>query len=227
MADEGEEEKRSKNIPTTGLSGNDNDFAIAEYISFREEILKRIELRQGILSITLTLAAAIMSLGLIQRSQNYAPNDASVALIYPPIAFCLALAWAQLSACIYDLNDKIRANIQFPKQASCTDFENNATLSGLKFIIYSHGGAFFCTQVLAIAIGCSIFSWHSCNDLQWFLLGIDILSMEAVVVLLYHLRDKEFWDENKIKIKILFILTIVIYISIWLLMTKINGVLPK
>jgi len=51
--------------------------------------------------------------------------------------------------------------------------------------------------------------------------------MEAVIALLWHLSDEAFWDKNEIIIKIITIYTIFIFFVFWLVMTRINGVLPK
>ena len=57
-----------------------------EYVALRSEILKRIELRHQLISITLTIAGAFFAVGV---------SIALVTLIYPPLATFLALSWAQ------------------------------------------------------------------------------------------------------------------------------------
>lgn len=180
----------------------DKEVVMMEYNALRDEILKRIELRQQILWITLTLATAILSAGLIQKGQDYAQNDTSIALVFPPIAFCLALAWAQHSFRIRELDNYISENAKNTpyhqldrKTEETTDAKG--ILGSLKFLIYSHGGAFLCTQLMAIIIGCSMFTWHGCNRLQWFLLGFDLVSIEAVVLVLWQLQNDGIWGDVK------------------------------
>ena len=84
----------SRQNKTTDLHGVD-----LEYNSLRGEILKRIELRQQIISITLTLAGIFLSFGL---------STDTVALIYPPLAAFLSIAWAQNDFRIRDLATYIR-----------------------------------------------------------------------------------------------------------------------
>jgi hypothetical protein len=57
-----------------------------EYTALRAELLKRIELRQQILSITLTLAGVFLGFGLA---------NTAIAFIYPSIAVFLSMLWAQ------------------------------------------------------------------------------------------------------------------------------------
>lgn len=56
-----------------------------EHKALRDEILTRIRLRQQIVGATLTLSGAFLGFGL---------KHVAVALIYPPLAFFLALGWA-------------------------------------------------------------------------------------------------------------------------------------
>lgn len=64
---------------------------MAECATLRGEILKRIDLRQQLMSMTLTIAAVFLGVGL---------GIQSVALIYPVLASLLAMAWSQNDGCI-------------------------------------------------------------------------------------------------------------------------------
>jgi ABC-type polysaccharide/polyol phosphate export permease len=70
------------------LSGSSSikidDFKM-EYETLRDEIIKRVELRQQLLSITLGFAGAFLGVAVSF------PTTPSVALIYPPIALFLAI----------------------------------------------------------------------------------------------------------------------------------------
>ena len=61
-----------------------------EYKELRNEILKRIELRQQVLVITLTIAGVIFGLG-VKDGTDF--NNSQVALIYPPISLIMAIIW--------------------------------------------------------------------------------------------------------------------------------------
>jgi len=61
-----------------------------EFKELRNEILKRIELRQQVLVITLTIAGVIFGLGVKDNAAGY---DNHIALIYPPISLLMAMIW--------------------------------------------------------------------------------------------------------------------------------------
>lgn len=89
---------------------------IIEYNSLRKELLKRMELRQNVVQINLTIASLILSYGIIQRVQNISGGQGvatpEVALIYPPIAALLGLGWAQIEDRIQNISAYIRLRIE-------------------------------------------------------------------------------------------------------------------
>src|SRR4051812_28516455 len=64
-------------------------FALSEYSSLREEMLKRLELQHQIITLTIVAAGTILSIG---SQPNFAPT---ILLIYPPLSFSLAVGWVQ------------------------------------------------------------------------------------------------------------------------------------
>jgi hypothetical protein len=179
-----------------------NENSLVEYKALRDEILKRIEMRQNILSITLALAAAFLSAGILQRNQSDFIGP-SVAFIYPPIAACLALGWAQIDHRIRDIGIYIRDNIekntpglgweiylhghQMEKINSDQEEKSNnirkkkTVDSNWRSLVLSHGGVFVCTQIMAIVIGCTMFE---CTMLQWGLLIFDLIMLGFVIWIL-------------------------------------------
>jgi hypothetical protein len=181
------------------------DNSLVEYKALRDEILKRIEMRQNILSITLTLAAAFLSAGILQRNK---PDfiGPSVAFIYPPIATCLALGWAQIDHRIRDIGIYIRDNIEKttpgfgwethlhgyqieeinsdPVEKSNNIMKKKQGDSNWRSLVLSHGGVFVCTQIMAIVIGCTMFE---CTLLQWGLLVFDLIMFVFVIWILREL----------------------------------------
>ena len=147
-----------------------------EYNSLRAEILKRIELRQQLISITLTLAGVFLGIGL---------GKESVALIYPPLAMFLAFGWAQNDFRIRNLADYIRKNLESPAtglryehavQAGRMDIKG---LGSWRFVVVSHIGIFLFTQAMALMIELARigFNLSLLTLTQWILLGISLLSM--------------------------------------------------
>ena len=61
-----------------------------EFKELRNGILKRIELRQQVLVITLTIAGVIFGLGVRDNAVGY---NNQIALIYPPISLLMAMIW--------------------------------------------------------------------------------------------------------------------------------------
>lgn len=163
----------SKQSQTGSLHGID-----LEYNSLRAEILKRIELRQQIISITLTLAGLILSFGLT--------ND-TVALIYPPLAAFLSLGWAQNDFRIRDLATYIREHLE--KGGTGLGYETyiqknrpkDKRMSAWRVVVVSHNGIFIFTQLMAIGISLLKNPTFSFSPLEWTLLGVDLVSMIVVI----------------------------------------------
>lgn len=151
-----------------------------EYSFLRNEILKRIELRQQIISITLTLAGIFLSFGLA--------TDA-VALIYPPLATFLALGWAQNDFRIRDLAVYIRENLE--TKSSGLRYEtyvqekrtSNNNFGSWRFVVISHSGIFIFTQLMAMGIGLLKFMPIVLSPLKSILLIIDVISIIIVLVI--------------------------------------------
>lgn len=160
---------------TTDLHGVD-----LEYNSLRGEILKRIELRQQIISITLTLAGIFLSFGL---------STDTVALIYPPLAAFLSIAWAQNDFRIRDLATYIRENLETaPIGLGYETYvqrvrSNNKKLGAWRFVVISHTGIFIFTQLMAVGIELLKSMPIVLTPLEWVLLVIDFVSI--LVVLLF------------------------------------------
>jgi hypothetical protein len=148
-----------------------------EYASLRGEILKRIEMRQQIVSITLTLAGIFLGIGI---------GTQTVVLVYPPLAMLLAFGWAQNDFRVRDLAHYIRVTIEPAIFDAGAGYENyvqaqrgrRTGLSTWRILILSHGGIFLVTQLLAIGIGLASFAG---DVLAWSLLVIDVLA--ALVVM--------------------------------------------
>ena len=165
----------SRQNKTTDLHGVD-----LEYNSLRGEILKRIELRQQIISITLTLAGIFLSFGL---------STDTVALIYPPLAAFLSIAWAQNDFRIRDLATYIRENLETaPIGLGYETYvqrvrSNNKKLGAWRFVAISHTGIFIFTQLMAVGIELLKSMPIVLTPLEWVLLVIDFVSI--LVVLLF------------------------------------------
>ncbi len=150
-----------------------------EYNSLRSEILKRIELRQQIISITLTLAGIFLSFGL---------TTDTVALIYPPLAAFLSIGWAQNDFRIRDLATYIRENLEtmpiglgYETHAQ-QERTQNRRLGAWRFVVISHTGIFVFTQVMAVGIELLRSMPLVITPLKWVLLVVDVMSILVVIL---------------------------------------------
>ncbi len=127
-----------------------------EYKALREEIVKRMELRQHILLATLTIAAAFIGFSIKE-------NNAIVALVYPIIATFLYISWSQSDSRIGDLAKYIHD--RYEKSESCINYPwwehhmveirggGGGLLARIRYITLSGGGIFLFTQFIAILVG--------------------------------------------------------------------------
>jgi hypothetical protein len=145
-----------------------------EYKALRDEIVKRIGLRQQTLSITLTIAGVFLGIGVTTQA---------VALVYPPLAMFLAIGWAQNDLRIRHAATYIRDHLEAKTphlgwETHVHQRREETRGRAFRLVILSHGGVFVLTQVVAIVIGLLTFK-HT--PLEWALLMIDVLAVLAVV----------------------------------------------
>ncbi len=153
-----------------------------EYNTLRAEILKRVELRQQLVSITLTLAGIFMSVGL---------SADLVVLVYPPLATLLAFSWAQNDVRISNIAKYIRENLEvlplglhYETHVYQTR-EKEDGVGLLRFVIFSHTGIFLLTQIMAIAIEIAkSLTFSTYSPLKWLLIAIDLISVLIVILIM-------------------------------------------
>lgn len=131
----------------------DREAAIVEYEKLKDEIIKRIQLRQQLLAITLTIMGVILTVAI----QN---NKPEIALIYPPIAAIMALLWIQNDGGIRYAAGYICQKIE--KKIPTIGYEKykieiRATGGWRSLTLFaSHGGVFFFTQILTVVVALHI-----------------------------------------------------------------------
>lgn len=145
-----------------------------EYRVLRDEILKRIELRQQFTSITLAIAGIFLGIGV---------TTDTVALLYPLLVLFLATGWAHNDWRIAELATYIRECIE--KNTPYLHWETyvhqtrgETHRSGWHQVLLSYGGTFIFTQLTAIAIG--VLRFQS-TATEWVLLLLDIVAVGWVV----------------------------------------------
>jgi hypothetical protein len=143
-----------------------------EYIALRAEILKRMELRYQFIPVSLTMAGVFLGLGI---------SNGTIALVYPVLAIFLAIGWAQNDKRIGDTAACIRMNLE--KSIPGLGWEKHLHDERIKekkqrrFAIFSYGGIFLFTQLIAIGIGLIKFTY---STIDWSLLSLDLISVLIV-----------------------------------------------
>ena len=171
-----------------------------EYNALRDEKLKLIEMRQHVVEITITLASAFLGIAFIKEAHP------EIAMIYPPIAFFLAIGWVQLDYRIDTLSKFLRTRIE--KYYRCICFENWAYEGKRelereqgkiwRYVFLSHYGVFLFTQLFALLIGVltvdtstkTIISSPNLNPLV-VLAIIDVFSIIATSILFINAEYKK------------------------------------
>ncbi len=163
---------------TTRASGPNPE---AEFMTLREEVLRRIDARQQTLSVTLTLAGAFLGLGWGAGS--------SVLLMYPLIALFLAVSWAQNEVFIKQINAYIRDHLENGAGYQTYSQGNRSEIRvwGWPIEIIAIGAVFILTQVMAIGLG--IYRFEN-NIIQWILLILDIAAVVALGSVVEYIRRK-------------------------------------
>ena len=144
-----------------------------EYTALRAEIVQRIGLRQQLLAITLTLAGVIVGFGI---------ENGTIALVYPPLAVFLALAWTQNDGRVRDAASYIRDELE-PRMWDQPDqgWERTVHRSKQDFnrnwrrTVVAHFGLFLGTQLLALLVALTQFD-ESALDV-----GLVLVSLGSVV----------------------------------------------
>jgi hypothetical protein len=157
-----------------------------EYASLREESLKRIESRQQIISITLTIAGAFLGIG-------WGSGGPVALMIYPALAALLAAGWAQnevrlrqLSAYIRDHLESAIPGLGWERYSHAR--ERETLFGGWPVDVLSVGGIFVLTQVLAI--GLSLFRFTGASLVEWVLLAVDIFAILLVLWMVEGVRRR-------------------------------------
>lgn len=154
--------KHCPKIPTNVMNTNSDEFrnivpaSELEYTSIRAEILKRIELRQQLMSITLTLAGAFIGFGV---------SNTLLSLVYPALAVLLAMLWVQNDIRSRQLGkyiQSIESSGSIPGLGWESFFrqekESETRLGSWPLSVIAPGGTFLVTELMAIGVGLSKFT---------------------------------------------------------------------
>jgi len=176
--------------------------AEAEYRELRKEIVARIQLRYQLLGGCILLSAAFLGVGL-----HPDPKARFAALLYPPLAACLAFVWAHAQARLRELSKYVRTHLEpripgvgwetyeyhRPPRESVTE------LGEWSRARHCYGAVFLLTQVLAVVLGCSAVVDASMTDgfnpsmryLAYVLIVLDVFAVCAVAWFLGSVRRRD------------------------------------
>lgn len=169
----------------------ENDFsqpvrkgAELEYGALRAELLKRIELRQSLISTTLTFAGVFLGFGLQNRS---------VALIFPLLTVFLGLLWANNDIRFKQIGKYLQDVEKLLPGAGWETYYRRegryqTLVAGISLSVLAPAGTFLATSLMAIGIGLSQFSYAL---IDWVLLVVDIISALIIVFLLKYVGQKD------------------------------------
>ena len=121
---------------------------LAEYSTLRSEILKRMDMRQQMLTFTLVIAGTVLSFGV---QEDISPM---VLLLYPILALFLATAWTQSDTRIWDIAEYIKNHIE-PNFSGINwesyVYDKNKTRK-VRPLEITAVGVFLITEILAVVL---------------------------------------------------------------------------
>jgi hypothetical protein len=155
-----------------------------EYKTLRDEILRRIDSRQQVISITLTIAGAFLGIG-------WGTDGAVALLIYPLLALLLAAGWAQNEMRIRQLNSYIRNHLEtiipgLGYERYSREQDITSRLGAWPLDVLAIGGIFLLTQMMAV--GLALFHFRG-SLVEWIVLIASVISIALVAATLEMVRQ--------------------------------------
>jgi len=171
--------------------------AEAEYRAMRDEIVTRMNMRQQLIAVTLTLGGAFMAVGI---------SRPAIALVYPPLAAFLCLAWAQNDYRVRDIARYIRQHVEpsLPGvrwESYMNKHRTDKRLSSWRLVVLSHGGVFIFTQAIALFVGVVgvVANLSAQSDstrvIAATLAGLDLIAVVIVIMIVFRAGRIDRWNE--------------------------------
>lgn len=161
---------------------NRTDYLALEYKALRDEIVKRIELRQQVVIASATIAGAFLAIG-VQWEKTM------VVMVYPFIASFLVIAWGHHDISIGRMGKFIREYMENYLVGIENDFAGWETHKKIteterwRLASKSHCGLFLSTQIMAIVVGAIAYATQP-RPLQTTTMFIILAVADAVSVFL-------------------------------------------
>ncbi len=159
---------------------------LAEYTTLIDEKLKRMEVQNQIVSLTVIIFGTILSFGLQVRS-------ASVILLYPILAFFLMASWAHNGRRVGDIAIYIRDQIETKFEANHPGWEHRSRPhkklpAGLNFL--AARGIFIGTSLLTIVLAIPL---DRADVINIILFAAAIVSVTCSIIVLNY---APYWSEK-------------------------------
>jgi 8-oxo-dGTP diphosphatase len=153
---------------------------LSECSGLRAEILKRIEMRQQMLIYTVIFAGSLMTLG-VQLTGRLP------LLLFPVLAFLLAVVWMHSDVRIGEIGEYIRDRIA-PRFGDLGDWElyirQKNSRRRFRPVELSALGVFLVTELLSVALAIVI-TPDSLSGTEWILLLLDALAIGGTLAVVW------------------------------------------
>ena len=160
---------REEAIKEKNFSKKAQSIYLHEYDSLRDEILRRMELRQQLFTFTLVTAGTFLSIGLA--------TDLSYKLMfaYPFISLFIAGSWMQSDFRIYQLGQYIKHEIEEKYLPPGAGWEHAHTYIKTFNLVVTVRGVILSTQLLLVFIALLLVNFQP-DTIDMVLLGLDLLA---------------------------------------------------
>lgn len=169
------------------------DEILAEYSALRNEILKLIGIRNQLMTFSLIVAGTILTFG--------AKKDVTVLvlLLYPILAFFLALTWVQTDVQIGNIGYYIRTHIE--KKLKGLKWETfyyrerteGKTGAFSRRLEISAAGVFLTTEVLSVLLAFKKLDFSIKLKFEYLFLLLDVISIILTIFYIGQRRKKGKW----------------------------------
>lgn len=160
-----------------GLSKQAKTFYLQEYDALRDEILKRMEIRQQLFTFSLVIAGSFLTVGLA-TDLNY-----KLLFAYPLISLFIAGSWMQSDFRIYQLGQYIKSQIETEFLPEGKGWEHAHTGLQTFNLVGSVRGIVLSTQILLVFIALLLIDFQP-DTIDLVLLGLDLAAFILTILTL-------------------------------------------
>lgn len=153
-------------------------FCMEEYTSLRDEVIRRTEMRNNIITLAIGVAGALL---------GFSFTNPEIALIYPPLAFFICMMWAQNDIRALQISDYLQ---QLETKDSLLGWVTyykkvqgrGSFIKGLPFSVIAPGGVFIITSLIALGIGWSVWLTKTLYTILMITDAVFIIAMFIIVL---------------------------------------------